>query len=414
VDSTSSNPSRLRLRRKPPPKRPAVFSAAEARRIALRAQGFGTAPRTGAADARAIMRTFEQIGLVQIDSVNVIVRSHYFPLFSRLGAYDVKLLERLVWEKRGRKLFEYWGHEASLIPLTLHPLLRWRMERAARGKGTWGRVAAIAQEKPDFVKAILREVELRGPLASGDIAEHRSTGGGWWGWSEVKVALEYLFWSGALTTARRRNFERLYDLPERVFAPAVLALPTPDEASAKRDLLRIAARALGVATRLDLRDYFRLEIDANERIDELVENGDLLAVGIEGWKQAAFLARNTVVPRRIDARTLLSPFDSLVWERNRDRRLFDFDYRIEIYTPAHKRVHGYYVLPFLYGDRFAARVDAKARRDTGVLDVIAIHFEDARPALGLRDDLRAELVALARWLGLERVKIGRTLLSVRN
>jgi uncharacterized protein YcaQ len=383
----------------------AHLSAADARRVALRAQGFGNARCGGG--ARAVMSVFDRIGLVQIDSVNVIVRSHYFPLFSRLGAYDVKLLERLVWEKRGRKLFEYWGHEASLIPLALHPLFRWRMARAARGEGTWGRVAAIAREKPDFVKAILREVEQRGPLASGDIAEHRSTGGGWWGWSEVKVALECLFWSGAVTTARRHNFERLYDLPERVFAPAVLASPTPDEASAKRELLRIAARALGIATRSDLRDYFRLEIDANQRIDELVEHGDLLPVHVEGWKQPAYLARDAVVPRRIDARALLSPFDSLVWERNRDRRVFDFDYRIEIYTPAPKRIHGYYVLPFLYGDRLAARVDVKARRDTGVLEALAVHYEDAQPTLELRNDLRTELEALAAWLGLTGVKIGR-------
>ncbi len=351
------------------------------------------------------MRTFEDIGLVQIDSVNVIVRSHYLPLFSRLGAYDVKLLERLVWQQRGRKLFEYWGHEASLIPLTLQPLFRWRMARAERGEGTWGRVAQIARDKPEFVANILREVERRGPLASGDIAEHRSTGGGWWGWSDVKVALEYLFWSGAVTTARRRNFERLYDLPERVFPAAILAAPTPDEAAAKRELLRIAARALGIATRPDLRDYFRLEVDANERIDELVEAGDLVAVGVAGWKQPAYLVRDAVVPRAVDARALFSPFDSLIWERNRTRRVFDFDYRIEIYTPAHKRVHGYYVLPYLHGDRFAARVDAKARRDTGVLDVIAIHYEHAKPAIAVRDGLRAELEALAGWLGLMQVKV---------
>jgi uncharacterized protein YcaQ len=386
----------------------AVLSAAEARRVALRAQGFGGTRLSGAGGPRAVMSVFDRIGLVQIDSVNVIVRSHYFPLFSRLGAYDANVLERLVWEKRGRKLFEYWGHEASLIPLTLHPLFRWRMARAARGEGTWGRVAAIARDKPDYVKGILREVEQRGPLASGDIAEHRSTGGGWWGWSEVKVALEYLFWSGAVTTARRRNFERLYDLPERVFAPSILTLPTPDEAAAKRELLRIAARALGVATRSDLRDYFRLEIDANERIDELVEHGDLVSIRVEGWKQPAFLARDAVVPRRIDARALLSPFDSLVWERSRGRRVFGFDYRIEIYTPAQKRVHGYYVLPFVHGDRFAARVDAKARRDTGVLEVIAIHYEAEKPALEVRDDLRTALDALANWLGLSRVKVGRT------
>jgi uncharacterized protein YcaQ len=374
----------------------------------LRAQGFGGPRRAGAPGTQALLGAFDRIGLVQMDSVNVIVRSHYFPLFSRRGAYDAQLLERLVWQKRGRKLFEYWGHEASLIPLTLHPLFRWRMARAGRGEGTWGRVAAIAREKPAFVAAILREVEQRGPLASGDIAEHRSTGGGWWGWSEVKVALEYLFWSGAVTTAKRRNFERLYDLPERVFSPALLAQPTPDEPSAKRALLGIAARAMGIATRADLRDYFRLEIDANARIDELVELGELLPVVVEGWKQPAYLARDAAIPRSVDACALLSPFDSLVWERSRDRRLFDFDYRIEIYTPAAKRVHGYYVLPFLHGDRLAARVDAKARRDAGVLDVIAIHYEDERPALGLRDDLRASLAELGSWLGLPRVELPRT------
>jgi uncharacterized protein YcaQ len=287
----------------------------------------------------------------------------------------------------------------------MHPLFRWRMARAQRGEGTWGRIATIAREKPDYVKAILREVAQRGPLASGDIAEHRSTGGGWWGWSEVKVALEYLFWSGAVTTARRRNFERLYDLPERVFAPAILASPTPDEPTAQRELLRIAARALGIATRADLRDYFRFGVDANARIDELVEHADLVPLTVAGWKQPAYLARDAVVPRRIDARALLSPFDSLVWERNRDRRLFDFDYRIEIYTPAAKRLHGYYVLPYLHGDRLAARVDVKARRDTGVLDVIAIHYEDARPTIDVRDDLRLELERLAAWLGLERVTL---------
>lgn len=353
------------------------------------------------------MSVFARIGLVQIDSVNVIVRSHYFPLFSRLGRYDVTLLERLVWEKRGRKLFEYWGHEASLIPLALHPLFRWRMARARDGEGTWGHIATIAREQPAFVRNILREVERRGPLASGDLAEHRSGGGGWWGWSEVKIALEYLFWSGALTTAKRRNFERLYDLPERVFAPAILSLPTPDEATAKRELLRIAAGALGIATRADLRDYFRLSTDANTRIDELVESGDLQLVAVEGWKSAAYLARGAVVPRGIAASTLLSPFDSLVWERNRDRRLFDFDYRIEIYTPAHKRVHGYYVLPFLHGDRLAARVDAKAHRGAGELEVIAIHYEDERPSVELRDALQTALRELAAWLGLTRLRSRR-------
>jgi uncharacterized protein YcaQ len=385
--------------------RRASLGAAEARRVALRAQGFGVEPPPRLPDMGMIMRVIERLGLVQIDSVNVIVRAHYFPLFSRLGIYDTRLLERLVWEKRGRKLFEYWGHEASLIPLTLQPLFRWRMARAARGEGTWGRIAAIARERPAYVAAILREVEQRGPLASGDIAEHRSTGGGWWGWSDVKLALEYLFWSGAVTTSHRRNFERLYDLPERVFPTAILAQPTPDEAVAQRELLRIAARALGVATRADLRDYFRLGSEANARIDELVENGDLVPLTVADWKSPAFLARDVVVPRTIDARALLAPFDPLVWERNRDRRLFAFDYRIEIYTPAAKRIHGYYVLPFVYGDRLVARVDAKARRDRAILDIIAIHYEDAHPAIDLRDALYRELERLATWLGLSEVRL---------
>ena len=385
----------------------ASLSAAQARRVALSAQGFSRPRGVAPPGSRPLLGVFERVGLVQIDSVNVVVRSHYLPLFSRLGAYDVKTLEALVWQQKSRKLFEYWGHEASLIPLRLHPLFRWRMARAQRGEGTWGRVAQIAMEKPDFVKAILREVEQRGPLASGDIAEHRSGGGGWWGWSEVKIALEYLFWSGALTTAKRRNFERLYDLPERVFPPAILALPTPAESDAKRELLRLAARAMGIATRSDLRDYFRLGVDANAHIDELVEAGELVPVTVGDWKQQAYLAHDAVIPRSVDARALLSPFDSLVWERARDRRLFDFDYRIEIYTPAVKRVHGYYVLPFLHGDRLAARVDLKSRRDEGVLDVIAIHYEDVRPSISLRDDLRLELTALASWLGLNGIRIGR-------
>lgn len=380
--------------------RNASLSRAEARRIALRAQGFGGTRPAAPVGARSIAGAIDRIGLIQIDSVNVIVRSHYLPLFSRLGPYDSTLLERLVWTRRERRLFEYWGHEASLIPLRLHPLFRWRMARAERGTGTYASIAAIARDKPAFVAAILREVRERGPLASGDIAEHRSTGGGWWGWSDVKIALEYLFWSGAVTTAKRVNFERYYDVPERVLPAAILALPTPAEADAQRELLRLGARALGVATRSDLRDYFRLDTGANARIDELIEAGDLIAVDVEGWTQPAYLARDVTVPRRIPANTLLSPFDSLVWERARDRRLFDFDYRLEIYTPAHKRVHGYYVLPFLHGERLAARVDVKARRDIGVLDAIAIHYEDAAPSIALRDDLQTALGELATWLGL--------------
>ncbi|MFN2459655.1 MAG: winged helix-turn-helix domain-containing protein [Candidatus Velthaea sp.] len=347
---------------------------------------------------------FARLGLVQIDSVNALVRSHYLPFFSRAGPYDRALLEALSFGKR-RTVFEYWGHEASLIDLELHPLLRWRMARAERGDGTWGRVAGIARERPAFVQRVHDEVRRRGPVAAGDIAEHRRGGGPWWDWSDVKIALEYLFWSGAVTTAARRNFERLYDVPERVFDAHVLARPTPPEADAQRALVLHAARALGVATESDLRDYFRLDLaDARARVGELADAGELLSVAVEGWKQRAYVVRGTVVPRRLDTAVFVSPFDSLVWNRPRDARLFGFDYRLEIYTPAHKRVHGYYVLPFAYGDTLVARVDLRARRSEGTLDAVAVHYERRRPAVGIRDALQRELHELARWLGLERIR----------
>ncbi|GAC1423580.1 MAG: winged helix-turn-helix domain-containing protein [Candidatus Velthaea sp.] len=380
------------------------LSAAEARRIAFAAQGFGKGRPAGPPGRRQISAAIERIGLVQIDSVNVLVRSHYLPLFSRLGNYDRTLLERAAYGGRTRSLFEYWGHEASLIPISMQPLFRWRMERATRGTGTWGRISEFATTRKKYGQSILAQVRERGPLAAGDIADHKRTGTGWWSWSEVKIALEYLFWSGQITAAKRHNFERLYDVPERVFPASVLSARTPDEADAQRELVRLASRALGVATAVDLRDYFRLDaVDGNPRIAELVEAGSLIPVAVEGWKAQAYLAAGTSVPRSIEVRALLSPFDSLVWERSRDRRLFDFDYRLEIYTPAHKRVHGYYVLPFAYGDRIAARIDAKAQRARSTLDVIAVHYEDATPSIEVRDALAAEIEQLAAWLDLERV-----------
>jgi len=385
------------------------LSAAEARRVAFVAQGFGNDRPGSAPGRRQIAAAIGRIGLLQIDSVNVLVRSHYLPLFSRLGSYDRTLLERAAYGGRSRSLFEYWGHEASLIPIALQPLFRWRMNRALHGRGTWGRIAEFATTRKAYAESILAEVRDRGPLAAGDIAEHRRSGTGWWSWSDVKLALEYLFWSGQITTAKRHNFARLYDIPERVFPRSVLDAPTPQEADAQRELVRIAARALGVASAVDLRDYFRLDaVDGNPRIAELVEEGTLLPAEIEGWTQRAYLFAGTPVPRSIDVCALLSPFDSLVWERSRDRRLFGFDYRLESYTPAHKRVHGYYVLPFAFGDRLAARIDAKAQRATATLDVIAVHYEDTKPSIELRDALRAEIALLSRWLGLERVRYRRS------
>ena len=379
------------------------LSAAEARRLALAAQGFGEArPADGSVSRADAVRTIRRLGLVQIDSVNVLVRSHYLPLFSRLGAYDRALLDGLAYGGRRRKLYEYWGHEASLLPVERQPLLRWRMQRAKNGDGLWGSVARFGKDRRRFCTAILADIRERGPLGVSEIAAAGGRRGGWWGWSEGKLALEWLFWTGQVTThARRGSFERIYDLTERALPSTVLDAPTPDAPEAQRELLRIALRALGVATERDLRDYFRLPVaDTRARIAELVEARELLPVQVEGWRGPAYLATDARVPRQIDACALVSPFDSLVWFRERLQRLFGFHYRIEIYTPAHKRLHGYYVLPFLLGDRLVARVDLKSDRAVGLLRTISTHFEpDVNPA-GIQPALRQELQRLAAWLGL--------------
>jgi uncharacterized protein YcaQ len=378
------------------------LSLSEARRIALAAQGFTDPPPRGAVDRRLLRRVLGRTGLVQIDSVNVLVRAHYLPLFSRLGIYDPALLERAAYG-RDRILFEYWGHEASLLPLELHPFLRWRMARAARGIGTWGRVAHIVREQPELLAQLRAQIAQRGPLPASAFDGARG-GGTWWGWSEVKIGLEALFWCGELTTAARKGFERVYDLPERVIPPEILALPTPAEADAQRELVRIAARALGIAAERDLRDYFRLDLaDARTRVAELVESGELTRVRVESLRGERYLARDARIPRRVTAAALLSPFDPLVWERARTRELFDFDYRLEIYTPAHKRVHGYYVLPFLLGDRLVARVDLKHDRTKRVLRVIGTHLERGLRKSDVMPPLREELQRMASWLGADEV-----------
>lgn len=387
---------------------PESLSLVQARRIALGAQGFAR-PRPARAVARAdLLRTVRSVGLLQIDSVNVLVRSHYLPAFSRLGAYPRELLDRSAYSGRARRLFEYWGHEASLIPVELQPLFRWRMAQARRGEGMWKGVSRFGRERERFCSEVLERVRERGPLGVSDLTAGAPRKGGWWGWSEGKVALEWLFWTGQLTTHSRRLFERVYDLPERVLPPAVLEAATPAIEDAQRQLLRIAIGALGIATERDLRDYFRLPAaDAKARIRELVEAGALRQASVEGWRQPAFLDPRARTPRAVEARALLSPFDSLVWERTRTERLFGFRYRLEIYTPQHKRVHGYYVLPFLLGDRLVARVDLKADRARGALRVLRAHCEEGISPGRVADPLRDELRLLAGWLGLERVVLSR-------
>ncbi|BCH32024.1 hypothetical protein MesoLjLc_39540 [Mesorhizobium sp. L-8-10] len=380
------------------------LSLAMARRTALAAQGFGERRPAGPIDRRHLKRFLAHNGLLQMDSVNVLVRAHYMPLYSRLGAYPLGLIDD---NARGRKrmMFEYWAHEASLLPIELQPLMRWRMERAARGERVYGGLVRYGRERADYIDGIHKEIVARGPVAASDFDGQRGQGG-WWGWSEAKHALEWLFWTGRVTTAERRaSFERVYDVPERVLPAAVLAQPTPSAEDAVRELLRVSARALGIATATDLRDYFRLPPeDVKARLPELVEAGDLLPVKVDGWSQQAFLHREARMPRRIEAQALLSPFDPVVWERSRAERLFGFRYRIEIYTPVHKRVHGYYVLPFLLGDTIAARVDLKADRQEGVLKVAAAHREEQAGA-HVAEALATELRGMAGWLGLAKVEV---------
>lgn len=380
------------------------LSLAEARRLALRAQGFGRPRPRGRVGRPHVIGLFERIGLVQIDAVNVLVRAHYLPLHARLGAYDPAILDGLVY--RERALFEYWGHEASLLPVELQPFLRWRMARAASGEA-WIGLVRFARRRRDYVAAVYDEVAARGPLRAGALSSGGRRRGPWWGWADGKRALEWLFWTGRIAVAGRERFERLYDLTERVLPPEVLARPTPTPEAAHAELLLRAARALGVGTARDLADYFRLRLtDARPRLAELVEAGRLEAVTVEGWREPAYRDPGSGPPRPVEARAVLAPFDPLVWERSRVGRLFGLHFRLELYTPRADRRYGYYVLPFLLGETLVARIDAKADRAAKALLVPAAHLEPgARPevvALALLEELRA----LAGWLGLERVVIG--------
>lgn len=386
----------------------ADISAREARRIALAAQGLATPRRDGLANWTRIERAVRPMKLLQIDSVNVLVRSHYLPVFSRAGAYDRAALDVRTFGKRKRHFFEYWAHEASLLPLDLHPLMRWRMARAASGSGVYKSLGAFARENKTYVHDVLVHIRSNGPSGVSDLPDGGKRSGNWWGWSKGKIALEYLFDAGFLTTATRRVFERLYDIPERVIPSGILGLPTPAEADAIRRLAALSAEAMGVASEADLRDYFRLPVaDTRRAIAELVEEGTLMPATVEGWRPKAYLHKNAKAARKTAAASLLSPFDPLVWERSRAERLFDFRYRIEIYTPAPKRTFGYYVLPFLHGDRLAARVCLKADRQNNVLRVNAAWREEHAEDDAVAGALAGELRRTANWLELSEIETVR-------
>ena len=385
------------------------LSIADARALALAAQGFDTARPKTKATQRHVDALISRLGVIQIDSVNVLVRSQELPLFSRLGNHNRNAIPKATEQQ---KLFEYWGHEAAHLPVEIHPLFRWKMEAARLGKAKhWG-LTSFYDDNKAFVKRILKHVEKNGPTTSRELSTRTEKKGTWWDWDEAKVALEYLFLTGQLMSrGRGTDFARIYDTPERVLPEDVLNAPTPSEHDARKQLLVRSAIAQGVATASDLADYYRQKpATVKPLITELVEEGELRVVAVDGWTEKAFVHRGAKLPKQLHATALLSPFDSLVWCRPRNERLFNFHYRIEIYTPKEKRKFGYYVLPFMMNGQMVGRVDLKADRANSKLLVHSVHTEKGVKRSSINDALNAELGLIAHWLDLDHVKhLGRVL-----
>ena len=388
------------------------ISSAESRRLALGALGFAVR-RPARAGITHVRATAMRLGAIQVDSVNVLARAHYLPTFSRYGAYPMSALDELAHGKR--ELFEYWGHAACFLPIDLYPLLRWRMESQV---DAW---AGLDIKRKQYIEAVYREVAERGPISAGEISIAGKSTGPWWGWSDGKQAIEFLFRQGRVAVAKRRNFERLYDIPNRVFPASIVGAARVDEREGKKKLIVRAARAMGVGTAKDIAQYYHVDgfwdrsgagrrrpiVKPQPMFDELEEEGRLQRANVEGWKQTAYVVPNATIPRSVDTRAIVSPFDPLMWERSWTRAVFGFEYQIEIYVPAPKRVYGYYVLPFLLGDRFAARVDLKADRKASKLIVHSAHLEANRDEAEVAGALATELTAIAGWLSLESISVGR-------
>jgi uncharacterized protein YcaQ len=374
---------------------------AQARRYALAAQGLGAARPSGRVDVRHFRRVIARVGVVQLDSVNVFSRTHYLPFFSRLGAYERGALDSWLWGSG--EVFEYWGHMASVLPIDLYPMFRWRMDRG----WIWSPAEQLLADEPGYLDSVLDQVHRRGPLQTSDLDDPGKRGSnGMWDWSNGKIALEMLFVQGKVAAAARPNFVRMYDVAERVIAAEHLGAPILEPAEAQSELLRRSARALGIATAEDLADYFRIRMpQARPLIERLASRGELIEVEIPGWDRVAYLHPEATLPRRVEGRALLSPFDNLIWYRDRVERLWDFFYRIEIYVPEPKRVHGYYVLPFLLDGALVARVDLKTDRKAGALLVRGAFAEPGVDGARVGRELRAELEEVASWLGLSEVRV---------
>jgi uncharacterized protein YcaQ len=382
------------------------LSIAEARRLALGAQGFTDPPPSGSVDVRHFRRVLSRLGLLQLDSVQAVCRSHFLPVYSRLGPYDRAALDDWLWHSG--EMFEAWSHEASIVPVAMEPQLRWFKQLVADGE-VWPGFHAMATTHADYVAGVLDEVHRHGPLFAGDLSDPRPRRGTWWnGRSDGRRALDWLFRTGEVGITRTGNFEKGFSRLAHLIPEEVRLLPTPDAHEAQRDLLERAARSHGVGTAADLADYFRLRMpEARPRIAELVEAGRLLEVSVEGWQQPGLRHPEAVVPRKVDARALLSPFDPVVWFRPRAERLFGFRYRIEIYVPAEKREYGYYVLPFLLGEGLVGRVDVKADRAGGRLLARGVFAEEGVDRERVGAELAVELERLADFLGLDEVVVGR-------
>ncbi len=379
----------------------------EARRIALAAQGFRDQAHQ-VPTMRTLARTVARTGVLQVDSVNVLQRAHYMPLFSRMGPYDVDLLRRAT-EVGPRRLVEYWAHVQALMPVELWPVMQHRRDYYTERQGKWWPIVA---ERAGIAEEVLAAVRARGPVTARDLEaefdEGRRSKEHWgWNWSQARRVLDYLYMVGQVAIAgRTTQFEPRYDVPERVLPAEVLNAPIPTRPEAERILIERAARSHGVATVQCLADYYRMSGTVTKQaVADLVEAGVLLPVSVEGWSRPAYLHAEAARPRKVGARALLSPFDPVVWERTRAELLFDFHYRIEIYTPAHQRVHGYYVLPFLLGDRIVARVDLKADRRHRRLLVPSAWAEPHAPA-ETSAELALSLRELATWLDLDQIVVG--------
>ena len=383
---------------------PEKISAASARRISLAAQGFGT-PRPATVGTRQLNLLMQRLGILQIDSVNVFERSHYLPVFARLGAYDKKLLDRLLLAPRSPYL-EYWAHVATFAPRDDWPLWGFRRDAMRRRYGPGGPRGAWVEAHPEMLAFVLDELRTHGPRAASQIEhEENVRRGPWWGLSDIKEALEYLFLFGDVVTAGRRGFERVYALPEQVLSPELLAAPDVPEEEAQRELVHRGLRAHGIGTAKDIADYYRLYVATAARLlDDLVSSGDAAKVAVEGWKAPGYVATDARIPRRIESAALLSPFDPVVWERDRTERMFGFRYRIEIYTPAPQRVYGYYTLPALVDEAIVGRIDLKSDRQAGVLRVQSAWREPGAPA-GSEERLVPVLREIAAWQGLGEVVV---------